>query len=252
MGNDNSVIDDFEDTDFKIRTITPQDEAEFLRDRNDKKHQVIELNIGGKHYTTLLSTLEKAKPKKPLTSLFTHKDKDGRYFLDRDWEPFEIIIEALRTGDPLELPSDPEARNKLISEVKFFGMEEYFKNDLEVGKFIGGTLLSAADKKQIHQWVGNPNHNWKLIFKATRDGFSNFRNKCTLQGETITVIQTTGGYLFGGYAPIDWTKNIGYSYDHRTFLFTLKVPGGQRIKIPNNGPYAGHAYSIYVCFSTQC
>ena len=63
---------------------------------------MIELNVGGSHYTTLLSTLTKDADSN-LAAMFTgklpvYKDKDGRYFLDGDGKLFQYILDYLRTG----------------------------------------------------------------------------------------------------------------------------------------------------------
>ena len=63
---------------------------------------IIELNVGGVAYTTSRSTLTRY-PDSMLARMFTGdlpsaKDKDGRYFIDRDGECFRYILNFLRTS----------------------------------------------------------------------------------------------------------------------------------------------------------
>ncbi|XP_048255262.1 BTB/POZ domain-containing protein KCTD7-like [Haliotis rufescens] len=61
---------------------------------------VIDLNVGGRHLTTCLSTLTKY-PDSMLAGMFSGrhpvaKDKDGRYFIDVDGDVFVHVLNFLR------------------------------------------------------------------------------------------------------------------------------------------------------------
>ncbi|XP_053373278.1 BTB/POZ domain-containing protein KCTD7-like [Mercenaria mercenaria] len=63
---------------------------------------VVELNVGGKLMTTLLSTLTK-DPQSMLAAMFSgrhviSKDKEGRYFIDCNGHLFEYVLNYLRFG----------------------------------------------------------------------------------------------------------------------------------------------------------
>ncbi len=67
--------------------------------------------------------------------------------------------------------------------------------------------------------------NWRLIYKASRDGFraADFHRCCDNKGETISVIHTTRGYLFGGYTDVPWTSASGVSKQSlQSFLFAFR------------------------------
>jgi hypothetical protein len=70
------------------------------------------------------------------------------------------------------------------------------------------------------------NPKWVLIYKATRDGFGSqdFHRLCNNQAQTVTIIQSHYGYLFGGYAHLAWNSTNSYRNDPRAFLFTLSNP----------------------------
>jgi hypothetical protein len=54
------------------------------------------------------------------------KDNEGRYFLDRPPEPFEIILNSLRTDKKIILPKNEDLKNILLSEILYFELNEYF------------------------------------------------------------------------------------------------------------------------------
>ncbi len=62
-----------------------------------------------------------------------------------------------------------------------------------------------------------------LLYRATRDGFasSNFHLKCNNRANTLTIVQTTLGYVFGGYTSALWSSSAGYKNDASAFLFSL-------------------------------
>jgi hypothetical protein len=71
--------------------------------------------------------------------------------------------------------------------------------------------------------------NWTLLYRGSRDGFraSNFHEKCDNQTNTLTLIETTKGFIFGGFTPIAWESASGiFKLDSsgKSFLFSLKNP----------------------------
>jgi hypothetical protein len=69
---------------------------------------------------------------------------------------------------------------------------------------------------------------WRLLYRGTRDGFgaSDFHAKCDQQSNTVTIILTTAGYIFGGFTPIAWDSSNAPKADNtgKSFLFSLKNP----------------------------
>ena len=74
---------------------------------------------------------------------------------------------------------------------------------------------------KIYEWTGGKN--MELLYRGTRDGMSSdtFHNKCNNKGPTISLFKNEKGYLFGGYASIDWTSYGGYKSAPDSFIFTL-------------------------------
>jgi hypothetical protein len=71
---------------------------------------------------------------------------------------------------------------------------------------------------------------WTLLYRGSRDGFggSNFHQKCDGQSNTLTVIETTKGFVFGGFTPVAWDSSNSSKPDssQTSFLFTVKNPRG--------------------------
>ena len=57
------------------------------------------------------------------------------------------------------------------------------------------------DEKLIKLWLNNREFTTELLYRKTRDGSKSedFHKKCDNKGITITIVETTKGYIFGGY-----------------------------------------------------
>jgi hypothetical protein len=81
-----------------------------------------------------------------------------------------------------------------------------------------GSLLDFEHLNKINEWYGT---GWKLLYKASRDGWSadKFHEICCGRGSTITVI-AANGFLFGGYLSVSWPSKDAV-LDDSASLFTL-------------------------------
>ncbi len=89
----------------------------------------------------------------------------------------------------------------------------------------------------------------KLIYRATRDGFQaeKFHLKCDDINDTVTVVMNDLGYVFGGYASVNWNSRFCKVKDSSAFIFSLRRYNRLdshkfMIKIPK---YAINASQIY-------
>ena len=66
----------------------------------------------------------------------------------------------------------------------------------------------------------------------------NFHAKCDNKGATIAVIQSTGGFIFGGFSDKPWTSSGKYCKSDKYFLFYLKSwsneVGPKKIRMKQN------------------
>jgi hypothetical protein len=85
-----------------------------------------------------------------------------------------------------------------------------------------------------------------LLYRGTRDGFGSgvFHAKCDGQRNTLTIILTTKGYIFGGFTPIAWDSSSAYKADpsKESFVFSLISPRG---KAPQKFDLSNATYAIY-------
>jgi hypothetical protein len=67
-----------------------------------------------------------------------------------------------------------------------------------------------------------------LLYRGSVDGFriSDFHGKCDNQSNTLTRIEMTIGFVFGGFTPLAWDSSSRGKSDssEKSFLFTLKNP----------------------------
>ena len=71
--------------------------------------------------------------------------------------------------------------------------------------------------------MGHKNFYTKLLYRKSINGSTpnDFHNKCDNKGTTITFIETTKGYKFGGYTELPWDKSEICKRDKSTFIFSL-------------------------------
>lgn len=62
-----------------------------------------------------------------------------------------------------------------------------------------------------------------LIYRASRDGFnaSDFHLKCDGIKNTLVVIQSSNGYVFGGFTKKAWSSNDEWIEDPESIIFSL-------------------------------
>ena len=133
-------------------------------------------------------------------------------------------------------------------------------------------LLNETNKcdeclNKIYEWTGGKN--MELLYRGTRDGMSAdvFHNKCNNKGPTISLFKNEKGYIFGGYASVDWQGPSEYAYRSApdSFIFTLtNMYNISPTKFPNSntsksiwdgsryGPIFGGGHDICIGFNSNC
>lgn len=165
---------------------------QLLKERSSEGGKIIEINVGGTVFTTLQNTIDKQKGTffyqilDPDNNL---KDYNDRVFLDRPPVLFGIILDGLRSGQ-LILPENSRLFADLEKEIEYYGLYSVFKDQMIKGRFYGSTLLQMSDETMLNKWVKNTTKDWKLIYKATKDGFksNNFKSKCQGKSNTFVIM----------------------------------------------------------------
>ena len=64
---------------------------------------------------------------------------------------------------------------------------------------------------------------FQLLYRASEDGFNsdNFHQKCDGIKNTLTIIKSTNGNIFGGYTGAAWSSSGDYISDTNSFIFSL-------------------------------
>jgi hypothetical protein len=100
-----------------------------------------------------------------------------------------------------------------------------------------------------------------LLFKGSEDGWCciDFHQKCDNQGPTVTVIKSSAGKVFGGFASVCWESldNDGnWKEDEESFIFSMDLKTTYRPTNPyfalflekNGGPaFGGNSLSLDFC-----
>jgi hypothetical protein len=109
---------------------------------------------------------------------------------------------------------------------------------------------------------------FQLLYRGSRDGFqaSDFHRQCNGHPNTVTLILSTNGSIFGGYTPLSWSSRDGYASDasQKSFLFTIKNPHNLTAQIfkqqeeacaiydySGYGPTFGRTTDLHVCNQSQ-
>lgn len=211
---------------------------------NDNNHELINLDVGGTHFTTLKSTLTNQiqKPDKTsnyrphkLSHMINENDKinEKSIFIDRSPKYFEFILEYLRavnTGIDYQLPKLTDFdREQFIKEVEYYeidGLKDLLslfkqKENILNQKDLQLVTKNFEDKKKTNSW--------KLIYKASVDGFSSdaFHSKSDNQSNTLVLIESQNGNIFGGFTDESWDISGNYKYSTGTALFTFNRKTGK-------------------------
>jgi hypothetical protein len=102
------------------------------------------------------------------------------------------------------------------------------------------TVLSELKSKQ-----------WRLLYRGSDHGFggSDFHAKCDGISNTVTIILTTEGFIFGGFTPLAWDSSNQWKPDTsgQSFVFSVKNPHNRdfgRLGL-KNPQYAIYCYAPY-------
>jgi hypothetical protein len=123
-------------------------------------------------------------------------------------------------------------------------------------RFCNGPKLKEPDfESLIFSNIPTPlnqfeNNKWTLLYRGSRDGFkgSDFHSKCDGHLNTVTVILTTKGFIFGGFIPIAWDSSNSNKADNsqQSFVFSVK---NARNSDPRSFPLVNSKCAIKCCAS---
>jgi hypothetical protein len=229
---------------------------------NVNESDVIDFNVGGTIFSIFKSDLVK-KISKPFTNgnevygpnLFegllsglvqVRYDKNNCIFINRDPKYFSFILNYLRmanTSEAFIYPSNSEDLDGLLKEAEYYKIEGLKRT--ETLTHFGDSLI--LNKKQAHELTRlcefSSYDNWNILYRGSVHGFGakDFHNKCDGNSKTLTIVKTTLGYIFGGYADLHWDSVSYWQLDQEAFIFSLLNKENKPAKIkhdPNSGNYS--------------
>ena len=142
--------------------------------------------------------------------------------------------EANQTG--LKVISQIEDELSNLDEFIFDGNRlKFVRNPIKIeSDFLGSLvtektsfqsdILSAQQSKDLIKLCNfSKTSKWNLLYRASSDGFSasSFHSKCEGIKNTLTIIKSINGNIFGGYTVVPWSLMGGYKSDLNAFLFSL-------------------------------
>ena len=136
-------------------------------------------------------------------------------------------------------PSEEEEKfNQLIESLKKIGK-------INIDKMFNS--LIDFDEKLVKLWLNNREFTTELLYRKTSDGSKSedFHKKCDNKGITITIVETTKGYIFGGYTELNWDSRSGSRTDNSTFIFSFNNKEKYTAKNTNTSIYCGSSYGPY-------
>jgi hypothetical protein len=133
-----------------------------------------------------------------------------------------------------------EKNNEKLNDTIFGTLKTY--------KMINFLILSKQSQvKKLFSLCEFPVHQkWNLIYRASQDGFeaSQFHTKCENKPNTLVVIKSTNGNVFGGYTEQTWNPSNNYKADPNSFIFSLinKLNKPLKIKWSQNGIFCNSSH----------
>ena len=127
-----------------------------------------------------------------------------------------------------------ELKLKKLKNVIFDGkILKFEKNSCKIDEIILGVMINTRmhsiilhGKNQFNDLISlcefPVDQKWTLIYRASQDGFeaSQFHDKCDDKQNTLIIIKSTNGNIFGGYTEQSWSGN-DFKVDLNAFLFSL-------------------------------
>jgi hypothetical protein len=126
----------------------------------------------------------------------------------------------------------------------------YFRkeNKAQTTRRIDSKIVNEALEQELLRLCNFPlNIDLKLLYSGRRYGFGakQFHSKCDSIPNTLTIIRSSNGNIFGGYTQCSWDQSGIHKSDYAAFIFSLRNEESKPIKMRVTEP----AYAIY-CHSS--
>lgn len=196
---------------------------------NNSVHITVGSGQSGKRYTLAKADIQKHKD----SNLYTlvNSQNTNEITIARDHHLFDYVFDFVTTGKVKPI-RNAEKIKKVEHEFAFFKLPFSPSPSLHLVSpraKVTAELMTDATQEAIKKWL--PNLRFRLLYKATMDGFhaTGFHHFCDDKGPTLTLIRVKKhdkDCIFGGYSPISWLSQSYGSYKSHPecFLFTICNP----------------------------
>ena len=126
----------------------------------------------------------------------------------------ENILEIKKINENIEkCNTNDKNKIKLLLKEEYINLINEKIKHINFNPIIFDDAKIEIDEDLVKLWLNNKKFNAELLFRKTRDDSNpnDSHNKCDIKGITMTFIEITKGYKFGGYTELQWDKS--------TFIF---------------------------------
>ncbi len=135
-----------------------------------------------------------------INKLCKHPDIIWEYIETKD-----ISEESLtQFDDDVELLNDLDVIHCENNVIRFKISRYYLKNPSAL--LPNTQIVNQQYDGKLREWLGS-DYKWKLIYRASENEYTDYSfHRCCdyIQGPTLIVIKSSGGWIFGGYTTQSW------------------------------------------------
>ena len=168
---------------------------------------------------------------------------DYKNYAENKFKEFEALIN--RESENLQY-------NIEYNNCKYLNSDEITKYKAKLAKFkdiIDSNIMKYNGLKLIENGVknklGKKIKKYNLLFRASENNYraANFHTKCDGRNNTVTIVETKNGRIFGGFTDASWNQNSSsYISGSNGFIFSLD---NNDIYYNKNGSYNIYGHSSY-------
>jgi hypothetical protein len=168
---------------------------------------------------------------------------DYKNYAENKFKEFEALIN--RESENLQY-------NIEYNNCKYLNSDEITKYKAKLAKFkdrIDSNIMKYNGLKLIENGVknklGKKIKKYNLLFRASENNYraANFHTKCDGRNNTLTIVETKNGRIFGGFTDASWNQNnSNYSSGSNGFIFSLD---NYDIYYNSNSSYNIYSHSSY-------
>ena len=153
-------------------------------------------------------------------NLIEKKQKEFNDYKNLSESKFKELIESIKKESE-NLKYNFEFNNCVyLNSDKIIEYKAKFKDiDSHIMKYNGLNLIETGVKNKLNKKIKK----YRLLFRASENSYnaSNFHSKCDGYNNTLTLVKTTNGKIFGGFTDATWDQSSSNKSGSNGFIFSL-------------------------------